>query len=112
MRLYLAPMGALNQAGRQAQLQTQIPFLPAHVAVVSLVIETGQVQQAVEQQNADLRVHRMALDPGLAPGGIERDGNVTGITGRDAGKGQHVGRRMVAAKGAVKIANTGKVPQP
>jgi hypothetical protein len=105
-------MSALNQARREAQLQTQVPFLPAHVTVVSLVIESSQVQQAVEQQNADLSFDRMALGPGLAPGGIERDGNVTGTTGRDPGKGQHIGRRIVAAKGAVQSADVGIVHQP
>ena len=61
----------LDQTFAQATLPTQTTFDPGHPAVISLVIIAKKVQQAVQSQDPQLDLNRMAGQPGLAAGGCQ-----------------------------------------
>ena len=50
-----------------------------HLAAVGLMVEAGEVEQAVKYQDTELVSERMAVLRSLAGGGFERDGEVAGV---------------------------------
>ncbi len=63
--------GTVDQTGRQAQLCAQIGLPGCHLTLVGLMIQTGEVEQAMEDEDADLGGEGMAEVLGLARGGVE-----------------------------------------
>ena len=76
----------LDQTFAQATLPTQTTFDPGHPAVISLVIIAKKVQQAVQSQDPQLDLNRMAGQPGLAARNPARNHDFaqkTGLLGRE-----------------------------
>lgn len=82
------------------------------------MIEAGEVEEAMEQENAEFGFEWMAEAGGLAGGGVEGDGEVAGVLmrGGKAGDGgwerarreaEDVGRLVFAAEGTVEAFELG-----
>ena len=83
-----------------------------HLSRVGLVVVSGQMEQAVEDEDFDFYGERMALFRGLALGGGDTDGEIAGnflgagctCVGRER---EHVRGLVFAAKAAVETADCG-----
>jgi hypothetical protein len=77
-------------------LTPQPAFFAGHLAIIALVIEARQMQDAVQRQNFHLVCHRMTQAPGVLPGNVRRDryfpGNAFALSScrRRGGKRQYV----------------------
>src|SRR6185295_6645965 len=91
------------------------PFQPFHRAAVRLVVVAEAVEHAVEQQDPQLA---LAVVPGLGPlparpGHRDQDvAEVPAAVFQIAGKGEHVGRRVLAAEGPIGAPERGLAGQP
>jgi len=80
----------LDQTFAQATLPTQTTLDPGHPAVISLVIIAKKVQQAVQSQNPQLDLDRMACLPGLAARNPARNDDFAQKTGLIGCEREHV----------------------
>src|SRR5512143_2668022 len=90
-----ATSGLRQEAAAQAALE------PVHLAVVGLVVVPEAVQDAVQQQQAQLALAAVTELGGLAQGLRHRDHHVAQVPtlGRGAAReGEHVGGRVLAAE--------------
>jgi len=78
------------------------------------VVEAGEVEEAVEEEDAEFGFERVVEVRGLAGGGIERDGEVAGmlVSGGEAGHGlggeaEDVGGLVLATEGAIEAFELG-----
>ncbi len=70
---------SIDQADRQEKLGAQLRLASGHFALVPLVVQTGEMKQAVQQEDFDLNLQRMPVGLRLTPSGIQRDGEVAGM---------------------------------
>jgi hypothetical protein len=101
---------ALDQAQGQAEAGAKQLLTPSHFAVVDLVVVSGQMKQAVENQHLQFTGERVALLGGLSPGRVHADGQVAcDFLGSDAfgGKRKHISRFVFAAELAIELADGG-----
>jgi hypothetical protein len=99
-----------DERGGEAEVGTELGFAVGHLAAVGLVVEAGEVKQAVEEEDADLVAEGVAEGVGLADGGVEGDGEVAGVVRGELGRGgeaEDVGGLVFAAEGAVEAAELG-----
>jgi hypothetical protein len=99
-----------DERGGEAEFGAELGFAVGHFAVVDLVVEAGEVKQAVEEEDADLVAEGVAEGLGLAGGGVERDGEIAGMVGGDlerSGEAEDVGGFVFAAEGAVETTEFG-----
>ncbi len=82
----LRPLSAFEQAGGQAKAPAQEALAGAHFAVVGFVVHACQVQEGVQEQDAELGVEVMATGAGLAGGGLDGNGNIAGVAGGGRGE--------------------------
>ena len=99
---------------REAEPGAELAFAAGHLAVIAFVVVTGEMEQAMENQDLDLGGEGMALLDCLLERGGHGDGQVAGerFGGRSrywafGGKGENVGCLVFAAKLAVEAANGG-----
>ena len=74
------------------------------------MVFSGEVQEAVEDEDADFLAEGVAVGGGLAGGGVEGDGEVAGVMLRDlwgGGEAEDVGGLVLAAKVFVEAAEFG-----
>lgn len=71
--LALIPLGAFNQRTMQLQSPSQLSFFASHLAMIVLVVETGQVKDSVQNQNFDFFRQRMSEVVGIIPGNVRGD---------------------------------------
>ena len=101
---------SVDQADGELEFGAEFGFAGGHLAGVGLVVEAGEVEQAVEEQDADLDVEGVAEGGGLAGGSVERDGKVAGMDcelSRGRGEAEDVGGFVLAAVGAVEALERG-----
>jgi hypothetical protein len=103
---------ALEEPLRQAKLCAQVALAAAHLASIGFVVVTGQVQQAMENQDLKLDGQGVAQLRGLAAGSGNANGEVAGDPLRGfcvlegcGGEREHVGRLVFAAKTAIEPAD-------
>jgi hypothetical protein len=100
-----------NQARRQTRALPKLVFEAAHLSTVGLVIVAQEVQEAVQRQNSQLGLQRVAQLTGLTGCNSPRDGKIAKKRTIRAGspgvwqKGQHVGRHVLASELLVKPAH-------
>jgi hypothetical protein len=58
---------------RQGKPGAKLAFAAGHLALIGLMIVSGQMEQAVENEHLDLRGERMALLDGLTERGGHAD---------------------------------------
>ena len=106
-------MHAFDQSDGQTQFAAQFALAGGHLAVVGLVVQAGEMQQPMQQEDADLIAQRVPEGRGLTGGGIERDRQIAGVVVRilGGGKAQNIGGLVLAAKGLVQAAQRGIVGQ-
>jgi hypothetical protein len=99
---------AFDEALRQAEAGAEPALAAGHLAGVGFVVVTGEMEQAVKDEDFDFGRERMTLLAGLAQRGGDADGQVTGdLFSADAfgGKGEHVGGFVLVAELAIEFAN-------
>ncbi len=102
--------GAFDESRREIEFAAEEGFAGGHFAVVGFVIFAGEVEEAVEEQDADFVAQGVAVGGGLAGGGVKRDGEVAGVPfGEFGGRGEaeDVGGFVLAAKALVELAESG-----
>jgi hypothetical protein len=107
---HLRVRGAGDEGGREFEGGAESCFAGSHLAVVGLVVQAGEVKQAVEDEDAELFFERVAILRGLTGGGFERDGEVAGMVLGDLGgsrEAEDVGGLVLAAEGAVEALQFG-----
>jgi len=67
---------ALDEALRQAELGAEKKFTAGHLASVGFVVMAGEMKEAVEDENFDLRRERVMLLDGLLSSGGDRDSQI------------------------------------
>src|SRR6185437_4566384 len=104
---------SLNQRDWQPQLTPKLTLTSGHLAVVDLMVESGEMQQAMQQKDADLIAQRVSKGRGLSSSRVERDSQITGMAIRILGcrETEHIRRFVLMAKGLVQIAQRGIVGQ-
>jgi hypothetical protein len=70
--------GALDEALGKAETGAEEALAASHFAVVGLVVVTGEVEEAVEDEDLDFSGEGMALLGGLTAGGGNADGKIAG----------------------------------
>jgi hypothetical protein len=101
-----------DERGGEAEVGTELGFAVGHLAAVGLVVEAGEVKQAVEEEDADLVAEGVAEGVGLADGGVEGDGEVAGVVRGELGRGgeaEDVGGLVFAAERFVETTECGVV---
>ena len=80
------------------------------------MIEAGEVEETVKEEDLYLFAKGVAVGGGLAGGGFERDSEVSGVgvsgltrKGRRSGKAEDIGGFVFAAEGAIEAAEGGVV---
>jgi prepilin-type processing-associated H-X9-DG protein len=103
----------LDECVGKAEFAAQFGFADGHVAVIGLVVETGEVQKAVKEQDADLVAEAVTVGRRLTGGGFEGDGEIASdlLNVICGGKAQDVGGFIFAAEGFVEAAKGGIVGQ-
>jgi hypothetical protein len=105
---------AFDQAVGQAKLNAKLSFACSHLTVVSLVVQTGEMQQTVQQQYSNLVAERVIVRRSLTIRGLKRDGEIASvISGNLIGswKAKYVCRLVFAAKGLVQSAQSQIISQ-
>jgi len=99
---------AFDETLREAQLCAEESFAAGHLAGVGFVIVTGEVEQAVEDEDLNFCRERMTLVNGLLERSGDGDGQVAGdffSANAIGGKGEHVGHLVLIAELAVELAD-------
>ena len=107
-------MGAGDEGVGEAELGAEDGFPGGHFAGIGFVVEAGEVQEAVEEENAEFGFEGVAVFGGLAGGGVEGDSEVAGVLVglREAGDGvggeaEDVGGFVFVTEGAVEAFKLG-----
>jgi len=90
------------------QLSPELQLKPIHLTLVSLVIVTAQMEDAVYDKLAHLALQTMARLFGLASGSIRRDQYVAQIIGLKivlGRKREHVGRLALTPESEIQFSN-------
>jgi hypothetical protein len=88
----------------------ELGFAGGHFAGVDFVVHPGEVEEAVEEEDADFVGEGVAVFGGLAPSGVEGDGQVAGVAVAETFGGweaEDVGGLIFAAIVAVEAAEGG-----
>ena len=100
--------GAGDEGIGEAELGAKVGFAGGHLALVGLVVETGEMEEAVKQEDAELVGEGVAVFGGLAGGGVEGDGEIARVlmgcwqAGDGVGwEAEDVGGFVFVAEGAV-----------
>ena len=113
-----------NQAGGQTETRAPAFFRARHLSAVGFVVETEQVQHAVQHQDLDFVFYSVAEFARLGPGSAQRNGEIAqtgggptaawpgGLAGGRAdacsgGEREHVGGVIQTAKFAIQAAQIG-----
>jgi hypothetical protein len=105
----LAGRGSLDQTLRQAEPRAQTAFPPLHLAGIGFVIVSGQVQQAVQDEDFQFGRQGVSLLDGLAKRRLHADGHVAFFLVLDEIRGRerkNVGRLVFAAEALVQVAHS------
>jgi hypothetical protein len=99
--------GAFNEGGGETKFAAKSGFAGRHFAVVGFVVLAGEVEEAVEEEDANFVAQGVAVGGGLAGSSFERDGEVTGVfdgEGRRRGEAEDVGGFVFATEALVELA--------
>ena len=98
----------------EAEFGAEVGFARGHLARVGLVVEACEVEEAVEEEDAEFGLKRVTEAGGLSSGGFEGDGEVAGVLvgGGKAGLGrggeaENVGGHVFSAIGAIETLQLG-----
>ena len=103
---------SLDESVREFEFGAERGFAGGHLSVVGFVIETGEVEEAVEEEDSYFIAQRVAVGDGLTGGGFEGDGEVSGVgVGYFVGRGEaeDVGRLVFAAERFVETTEGGVI---
>ena len=106
--------GAVDEAYGELERLAKLGLAGGHFAGVDFVVHAGEVQETVEEEDAELFGESVAVLGGLAAGGLERDGEITGVAVVEAlgrGEAENVGGLVLAAELAVQAAESSVVRQ-
>src|SRR5207302_11147879 len=97
-------MRSHDQSCCKTEFPAQLPFFTLHSPIVGLVIVTSQMEQAMEKQHSDLHFERMTALIPLSESCLNRYGQIAGkpLCRLCRGKGQYIGRFVLASVLAVK----------
>ena len=104
--------GAFDESVGEFEFGAERGFAGGHLSVVGFVIEAGEVEEAVEEEDSYFVAQRVAVGGGLAGGGFEGDGEVPGVgVGYFVGRGEaeDVGGLVFAAERFVETTEGGVV---
>jgi hypothetical protein len=63
--------GALDESSRETELAAELSFTRGHLAVVGLMVETGEMEEPVEEKDLYFVAQGVAVNSGLTCGGFE-----------------------------------------
>jgi hypothetical protein len=101
---------SVDEAAGEFELGAEGGFASGHLSVIDFMVLAGEVEETVEEEDADFGVERVAVGDGLAGGGVKRDGEVAGVLVcdfRGRGEAEDVGGFVLAAIGAVEGSELG-----
>jgi hypothetical protein len=70
-------LGAFDEALREFEAGAELEFAAGHFSVVGFVVVSGEVEEAVEDEDFQFAGEGVALIGSLAAGGIDADGDVS-----------------------------------
>jgi hypothetical protein len=71
--------GALDEGGGETEFAAEGGFAGGHFAVVGFVVLAGEVEEAVEEEDANFVAQGVAVGGGLTGCGFERDGEIARV---------------------------------
>ena len=96
-----------DEGGRETEFAAEFRFAGGHLAVVVFVVFSGEMQEAVKEEDANFIAQGMAVDFSLKRCGFERDGKVACVPCGEFGwrrKAKDVGGFVLTTEAFVQLA--------
>jgi hypothetical protein len=94
----------LDQGRRKPKLTAKLGLTFSHLAVIRLMIETTEMKQAMQQQDANLVAQVVSIGSSLTRRSLKRDSEIARMRLADllgSWKAKHVGRLVLASENPV-----------
>ena len=100
---------SFDEGGGETEFAAEFRFAGGHLAVVGFVVFSGEMQEAVEEEDANFIAQGMTVDFSLNRCGFERDGKVASMPCGEFGwrrKAEDIGGFVLATEAFVEPAKS------
>jgi hypothetical protein len=97
-------MNPLDQCRRKSKLTAKLSLTRSHLAIIGLMIETTEMKQAMQQQDANLIAQIVPIGRSLTRSSLQRNSKIACMRLADllwSRKAENIGRLVLAPEGPV-----------